>query len=127
MQHDGAVVEVVHHPLDPVHEHRGMEIYQQPDAHPGETKVAEELGLMNRQHMFNGFNLNNHGIFDKEIQPVAAVQLNTLVNDRKRCLAFKAQTGLRQLIAETFFVRRLQKAGTEDPVDLDTCTENALC
>jgi len=74
---------------------------------------------MNRQKLINGLQFENHRTFNNHIHSKTAMQLDSLVRDRKVKLALKPQPALAQLIAEALFINRFQPARPGNAMHFD--------
>src|SRR2546422_4153632 len=96
-----------------------MEVDEQSQFPSAKLQVAEQLSLVDRQQSIDGLHLHHNDPGHKEVQPIAAVQLSSLVIDGKRFLTFKRDFSQRQLLRQTLFVSRFQQARSQCPVNLD--------
>ena len=85
-----------------------MEVDEQSQFPSANLQVAEQLSLVDRQQSIDGLDLHHNDPGHKEVQPIAAVQLSSLVIDGKRFLPFKRDFSQRQLLRQTLFVSRFQ-------------------
>jgi hypothetical protein len=74
--------------------------------------------------LFDAFELQDHFALDDHIQPVAAIQLETLVRNGQRDLALKGHFAETQLMAKTLYVGRLQQPRPEFPMYLRSRRQN---
>jgi hypothetical protein len=82
-----------------------------------QLQVCQELGLVNRQQFFYGFQFQNHFVSHKEIDSVTTIQLQAFVFDREVHLPLKAQSPKLKLVAKALLVGRLQKPWSEVTMD----------
>ena len=59
---------------------------------------------MNGKDTFNALQLQDHDIFDYQIESITTVKRDTFVNDRNCDLSLEAQSTQMQLMAKTLFV-----------------------
>ena len=81
---------------------------------------------MDRQQSLDSFDFNNQVAFEDDIQPIPAIQLNALIEDRQRHLSGKWDAGLPQLQTETFFVCGFKQSGPERSVHGNREADKAL-
>lgn len=55
--------------------------------------------------MLQALDLNDHSIFDNQIKPVSAIQLHSLVINRKLHLPPKSNTAKMEFVTKALFVR----------------------
>jgi hypothetical protein len=76
---------------------RNVEIQEQSELVPTQTKIGEQLGTMYRKHSFNAFEFDDEAFLDDEVDAIRRSELNSFVNDRQGDLVLETQSGLRQL------------------------------
>src|SRR5262245_43244200 len=103
----------MHEAPDSVLENVGVEVQQQPNTHTSETQVSDELRHMDRHQALDTLHLDDNVALHYEIEPIGAVQANGLVDHRNLRLARERDSGLLELIAKAFLIRRLEQAGAE--------------
>ena len=81
---------------------------------------------MNRQQLFYGLDFQNQRFTDDDVQPITAIQTDTLVHDRERQLPSVADLRLSQLQAQSFFVCGFEQPRTERTMDIDRKTNHAF-
>lgn len=59
--------------------------------------------------MFQTLDFDDQDVFDKQIKPVAAIQLDSLVLNRKRHLSLESDVAQSEFVAEALFVRSFKK------------------
>src|SRR6266852_9102468 len=98
------------HALDPVLENGDVEVDQQAEMVLGHLEVSQQLRLVNRLQLGDGLEFDDERFLNQKIQPIAAVQENSLVGQRHLLLSLETDARLAQLKSETFFVSRLQQS-----------------
>ena len=63
---------------------------------------------MDREQFFNGFYLDDDLIGNYDVEPVPTVKPHAFVDHRQRDLPPECQAVLRKLVAEAFFISRLE-------------------
>ena len=76
------VSSAVQHASHTVPEELDVEIEEETYSVTSELEVGEELGAVNRGERFYRLDLHDHGRFDYEIDPDAAVELGAFIPDR---------------------------------------------
>ena len=72
-------------------EHVYVEVDDEADPPPAQLQVSQQLRSVDRQQVVNTFQLQYYGIFDQDIEPIAAVEANTLVDDGHSDLRLEAK------------------------------------
>src|SRR5713101_3090477 len=81
---------------------------------------------MDRQQLVNRLDFENQVPLNHYIQPVPAIELYSLVNDRQRHLTGEVDPTLLQLEAQTFLISRFQKTRPEFPMHANCETDDAI-
>jgi hypothetical protein len=68
---------------------------------------------MNRKDGFNRFYLDNDGIFDQEIDTVAEIDRDSVINDGKHLLGFEHEAKPSHLMRHAYPIRPLQQPRSE--------------
>ena len=74
---------------------------------------------MHFDQLLDALYLDDYGILDDQIGPVANLELDSLVDDGHPWLSSKSQAPVRELEAEAFFVGRLEQSGSQLTVHAD--------
>jgi hypothetical protein len=74
---------------------------------------------MHWQDSFDGLQLQDHFILDDHIYFVSAIELQSLIRDRKIDLAFEGQPAKVQFMAQALFISGFQQSRPELAVHLD--------
>src|SRR6185437_8014123 len=104
---------LIHNSLEAILQYTDVEVYKKPDVFTRNSKVRQELRIVDGSKLLQGFDLYNDFVFDQEIQAISAVQIHIPVYDTKWNLLFNDQTVGAQLKSKTCLVGRFQQAGTE--------------
>ncbi len=81
---------------------------------------------MDRQHLLDGFQLEDQLILDDDVDPVPALELDAFVRDGHDELAVMRNPAERQLVRERDLVHRLEKPRSQMTMDLDACPDDRL-
>jgi hypothetical protein len=103
----------VYDPLDTVAQRHAVEIEQKAYPPVAQLQVGEQLRSVNRSEAFNRFDLDDHLIVDKQVNPVAGVQPNVFVLDRQSELTHDVRPSPFEFVCETNLVRGLQQSRPE--------------
>jgi hypothetical protein len=91
----------------------GVEIYQQADPVPSQTKIGQNLRHMYRQNVCHRLYFDNIGTFHDEIGTVSSRQADTLVNQRDGHLPRKGQAILLKLLEKALLVHFFQQTRSQ--------------
>ena len=67
---------------------------------------------MNRKELLHSFNLHDQSAIDDKIEPISAVNFNSLINNWQWQLAFIRHIGTRQFVTKASFVGGFEKTRT---------------
>ena len=81
---------------------------------------------MNRQNHFYGLHFDDNGIVYQQIEPVAEIDADTVISNRKQFLRLDVQSDDSELVCKARPVGVLQKARTQPRMYLVGCTENEI-
>ena len=101
-----------------------MKVDQESNLQAEQPQVRKHLGMINRMQRFFALDLYDDSAIHYDVGSESALQLYVLVNSRNCFLLFYSQTHFLQFKYKTRFVCRLQQAGPQSPVDLDSGTNN---
>jgi hypothetical protein len=82
---------------------------------------------MNGKDAFRCLELEDKRVLHDQINTIAAIQSDGLVDNREWALPFKGEAMGFQLEAKALFVGRLKKARTERTVNLDGKADHLIC
>lgn len=88
-------------PYDAVAQQGDVEVDQQSDFPPSQTKVRQQLRFMDGSKAVDNFDFDNRLISDNQVNPVTAVQSQPLVYPRQRSLQDKRQLSNLKFTAQT--------------------------
>ena len=74
---------------------------------------------MDGQDLLDRFELHDHQVLDKQIDPVGGVQRYPFVDDRYRPPSHESKLPRTQLVFETRRVRGFEETGSKDSMHLD--------
>lgn len=103
-----------------------MEIEKETETTMGESKVGEQLSLMNVEQRINRLELNNHLVLHEEIHPVGIGDLQALVLNRANLLLLEGQLSQLEFMRQGQLVSRLQKPRAKIFVNLNRRTNDLL-
>ena len=115
------------HTPDAVTQMRNIEIDQQPELVATEFQIGENLGEMQREQFLHCLQLQNHAIFDDEINPVGCVELNAVIDDGESHLMGEADAVSRELVAKAGAVSAFKTAGSQCCVHSESGAEDPFC
>lgn len=72
---------------------------------------------MNRQHVFDSFQLYDQAITHNKIESQARIQANIVVDYREHDLPFDFDPLLVQFVDQAYFIHTFQQTGTEGIMD----------
>lgn len=104
---------------DAVFEAGDIEVQKQADFLAAQFQIRDQLGFMERDHFFHGFQFDDDCIFNENVDPVADIQFHLVVNQRQTHLAKRSESTFPKLINQTRFVSRFQKSRTKPTVNFD--------
>ncbi len=82
---------------------------------------------MDGGYMLKRLQFDDYFVIHQQIEPIAAFQVQPLVNHGQRNLMDKGNTPNRQLAAQTFEIDRFQQSRPKLPMNLDRGPDNASC
>lgn len=71
---------------------------------PGQSKVSQHYGFVKRSERFDRFQFHNDFVVDKQIQAVAGLELNVLINYGYGLLPLERDAAKVEFVTKTFFV-----------------------
>jgi hypothetical protein len=104
-----------------------VEIDEQSDMTAGESKVGENLGVMDGRELIDGLHLDDDLFLDQEIEPISAIDPYSSINDRKFHLACHLEPSPRKLKRQTGFISRLQQPRPQLAMHRDRRTDDRVC
>ena len=78
------------------------------------------------QDVLQTFNLYDQNALDDQVETISTVKVDPFVPNRKRDLPLESNSAQMQLVAEAFFVRRLQEPRAKIAVDLYCATDDTF-
>ena len=105
---------------------RNIEVDKQSELITTEFQVSQNLSEMERQKFLHSFKLQDHAVFDHEVDAICGIELNALINDRKSHLMPESNAILCQLIAKTRVVRAFKASSAERCMYLQCGSEHLL-
>ncbi|HEX6308908.1 MAG TPA: hypothetical protein VFZ69_12010 [Longimicrobiales bacterium] len=100
-----------------VDEERHLEMHQ--------PEISQDSCGVNGIQPFNGLELHDYRAFHDHIQPVAALQVDTLIRQRNGLLQFDIESAPGEFVREARLVRRLQEPRPELAMHMDGSANNA--
>jgi len=101
-----------------------VEVQEKAKTMAGELEVREKLSFMYGMKGKNGLDLNDHSLFDQQVDSVALIQSDTLVHEWQRNLSSDREAALAKLARQTGLVRTFKQAWAEHCVNLDRRVHN---
>ena len=92
-----------------------------------EPEVRNHLRGVDWRQALNGLYLDQHTLFDNEIDPVSCIDSSPLVTERKRPFSIDSPAALQHLPTKTLPVGRFQETGAEFAMNLDRGSDNGTC
>jgi hypothetical protein len=77
---------------------------------------------MNTHNPFYAFQFQDKRVFHENVHPVAAVDLDSLVLDRKRQQESKCNSTQLEFVGQTLLIRRLQQSWAQVTMDLNSAS-----
>ena len=96
--------------FDPLRQLPAVEIDQETNRAAGELEVSENLCLMDRSQFRHGHQLDNHGVFEQQVNPGTAIESHPLGNHRQDLLSFHLEPLLPQLVSEARVIGRFEQS-----------------
>ena len=90
-----------------------VEIQQQPDFMITQLQIGQNLRQMKGKQFLHRLQFDDDAIFDKEVDPIAGVNVHAVVNDRKPGLMLKGETILSELVTQARVVGALEASSAE--------------
>ena len=103
-----------------------VEVDQKTNGQTGQLQVREHLCLVNRQQMRDSFDLHDDAPLDHEIDALAALQPEPLVDHGNSALTFEADPEQRKLMGQALLVGGLEQPRSEAAMYLDAGADDAL-
>ncbi|HUF68615.1 MAG TPA: hypothetical protein VMM79_08140, partial [Longimicrobiales bacterium] len=103
-----------------------IEVEQQTDVVAGQFQVCQNLRDVDGVEPIDRFQLDYYAAFDKQIDPIAAVELRSLVNDGNRHLTLDGDTHTDEFVHETLLIGRLEQPGPQLAVHRDRGANDPL-
>src|SRR6266478_2229921 len=88
--------------------------------------ISEHLRSMDRYHSLSGFRFDNHGVCDKHIESVTALQLYAFVNHRHGLLGLVGDASCREFLREGALVSHFELSRPEFAVYFDRGADDLM-
>ena len=111
-----APILTIHHALDSVPEMEDIEVDQQPYWQSAETKVRQQLSLMNGMDCLGRF-FHHYPVLHDQVDAVAYFDFLALVHHGQSHLRRDVKTSASEFVCEAGLVSTFEKAGAEKRVD----------
>jgi hypothetical protein len=115
---------IIDHPPDAVAKDHDVEVDQQADTNIQQTKVREQLRVVNGMKCLFAFGLDYDTPFDDQVGSKAAFEFDAFIDEWNGLLALYVQSQFLQFVGEACFIRRLQETRPQLPMDLYCCANN---
>ena len=99
--------------LNAVLEARHVEVDQEPYRLSTQSRVGEDLGLVDRKQFSHGLQFDHNGVFYQQVDAVTDIEPDGPVDNRQLRLAKDVEVPSTKLKLKTSLVRRFQETGTE--------------
>ncbi|HMO25490.1 MAG TPA: hypothetical protein PKB10_04410, partial [Tepidisphaeraceae bacterium] len=109
---------------DALFQGRDIEVEDQSDRPAAESEIGQELGVMDRCKFLDGFHLNHDRRFDEQIDPIAAIEGHSLVDDGQRAFSDEVDLTMLKLMTETPRISGFQQPRSQLPMHLDRSTND---
>jgi hypothetical protein len=107
----------VDHAFNAIFQVGDVEIDQQPNAFPAEAEIRQKLSLMDRVDAIYALDLNNHQIFDEQINAITEFQFLSLVDHGQTNLSGHVKSSLAEFVRQASLVSTLQQPRAELGMD----------
>jgi hypothetical protein len=104
-----------------------VEIDQETNRAAGELEIRENLCLMDHSQFLYGLQLDDHSVFDQQVNPVTAIESHPLVNHWQFLLLFHLEPLLPQFVGEARVIGRFEQPRSKRPMNLDRSPDDSLC
>ena len=84
--------------LDPLCQLPDVEVDQKTNRASRELEVGENLRLMDRKQFLHGLQLDDHGLFDQQVNPVTTIESHSFVSHWQFLLSFHPEPLLLQFV-----------------------------
>jgi hypothetical protein len=76
-------------PSNPILQHHGVKINQQPNRAPRQPQICQQDSVVNGCKIFDRLKLDDHTAIDQKTDAIPAIELHISVDQRKRLLTLK--------------------------------------
>jgi hypothetical protein len=97
----GLHLELVHSSSNAVFEAGYVKVDQQSRPTVAQSQVRQQLSLVNRMGLLDGFDLDHNALVDEKIDSVAVFQLHSFVDQRNGNFGANGQASPAKLVRET--------------------------
>ena len=80
---------------------------------PGELQIGDDLSVVNRKQLVDGFDFDQNSAIDDQISSEAYFERYVAIDDRDRLLNFDNMSSLAQFVAKAPFIDRFEQARAE--------------
>ena len=98
----------IHHSFDSVFESSRVEVHQQPRFVASQFQVRQQLPLMYWREFAYSLQFHYDGVLNEEVDAVANVNFNVVIDDRHFDLGLNSESSLSELVRQTGEVRALE-------------------
>jgi hypothetical protein len=103
-----------------------VEIDQETDLATTQLQIRKQLGSVERQQFFNCLDLDNDAVFDKKVDAISGLEVDSLINDRQPDLVFEMHAVDSELIVKTRLIGAFEQSCTQRGVHLHRRGENSF-
>jgi hypothetical protein len=98
-----------------------VEVYEKSDGTSTEFQVRDDLCLMNGCDCFYGLQFYDDQIVHQQVDAIAEVQFNSVVDDWQSNLRLRLEAGFSEFMLQTGCVGALQKTGAQFRMNSHCC------
>ncbi|HEX8850479.1 MAG TPA: hypothetical protein VF761_13190 [Gemmatimonadaceae bacterium] len=101
-----------------------MEIADQSHRHSRQFHAGEYLRCHDGMQLLDGFDLDDHGIVDDQVDPIAGVEIDSLVVQGEIDLSTDFEASQLELAREASLIHGFKQPGPHEPMDLDGSSDD---
>jgi len=113
-------------PTKPGFDDRNVEVDEERGVQVGELQIGNHLRLVNREKLFNGFDLEDDPAINDEVDSITTVEKHAFVLKSERALVLERKPTKREFTSQTRLVSGLQKSRPKMAVDFDARADDLL-
>jgi hypothetical protein len=113
-------------PTDSIYQQFNIEIDEQSDLPAAETKVSQQLRVVNGSQSINGFEFNNDKLVHEDVDAIVEVEENSFVPHWELKLPLERNLAQGQLVADALFISGFEQPGTKGTMNLYGAPNNSF-